>query len=252
MTILAVNETKVEYNRSPRRWQLSGKGSQADLPPGPEGKRAAQLEALRRDCPDVAADIEQVLAQTASQPQAEAIARRLIKAGFLVRDGYIEPPLPLEEPSSYVHEIARVRSRRDPAVAYAICFTPERQAYCECLDWHNGHQLDILAEYYREHPADPQRPKWGAPKLSNGDYACQHILAVRLRAAQRLREERQSRQQSWEEHIERQVDEALYGPDPALRLGSGQALRLGSGQALLTVESLGWVDEQLPDAEEVA
>jgi hypothetical protein len=32
------------------------------------------------------------------------------------------------------------------------------------------------------------------------------------------------------------VEELLYGPDPAL----------------LTVESLGWVDEQLPDAEEVA
>jgi hypothetical protein len=244
MTILAVNETKVEYNRSTRRWQLSGNGSQADFPPGPAGKRAAQLEALRRDCPDVAADIAQVLAQTANQPQAEAIARRLIKAGFLVRDGHIEPPLPLEEPRSYVHEIARVRSRRDPDVAYAICFTPERQAYCECLDWHNGHQLDILAEYYREHPADPQRPKWGAPKLSNGDYACQHILAVRLRAAQRLREERQAQQALrlssgqaiWAETIERQVEELLYGPDPAL----------------ITAERLGWADEQLPDAEEVA
>jgi hypothetical protein len=202
------------------------------------------LEALRRDCPDVAADIAQVLAQTANQPQAEAIARRLIKAGFLVREGHIEPPLPLEEPRSYVHEIARVRSRRDPDVAYAICFTPERQAYCECLDWHNGHQLDILAEYYREHPADPQRPKWGAPKLSNGDYACQHILAVRLRAAQRLREERQAQQALrlssgqaiWAETIERQVEELLYGPDPAL----------------ITAERLGWADEQLPDAEEVA
>ena len=216
MEILTGNQTKVEYNRSTRRWEIYpadqtraeavAAGHLADFPAGPEGKRAAQLAALQQDCPDVAFDVKQVLAQTAEHPEAEAIACRAIEAGFLVRDGHVLPRREMEEPGSYVHEIARVRSQRDEDVLYAICFTPERQGYCECIDWHNGHQLDILADYYREHPDDPQRPRNGAPKLPNGDYACKHILAVRLAAMERKRAHRREQQLMWAERMEAEIE----------------------------------------------
>jgi hypothetical protein len=178
--------TTVKYDRSLRAWQaVNGRVWSF---PGPDGQRQAQLYAIDHDRPDIAAEVQAIMANNQAHPAYEGITRRAIKAGFIVRDGHVLPPRPLEAEGSYLHEVARVRSQSKTwpdgsPVEYAVCVSPEGQSCCECEDWHNGHTLDILADYYRLFPHDPHRPRSGAPKLANGDYGCKHILAVLMVAA---------------------------------------------------------------------
>ncbi|MCP4283908.1 MAG: hypothetical protein GY792_05590 [Gammaproteobacteria bacterium] len=177
MTTQTISQTVVEYNRSTRQWEARN-GTVTSFPAGKEGKKNAQLHALQSDCDTIFNEVLAIVENTSNHPQAAGIEARAIRAGFLVRDGHLLPPRGLDKPESYVGEVARVKSQSEPDTEYAIVITPEQRTYCDCRDWHNGHMLDVGANYYRQHPDDPERPRSGAPKLTSGDYACKHILAV--------------------------------------------------------------------------
>lgn len=154
--------TAVQYNRAERQWEAVN-GRTWLFPAGPSGKRQAQLYALDHDVPLVADEVKAIMARAqASNPnstEAEAITRRAIKAGFLVRDGHVLPPRPFDADGSYLNEIARVRSSQKwpdgSAVEYAVNQPTRHEVWCECPDF-----------------------KEGAPTLPSGQKACKHVLAV--------------------------------------------------------------------------
>ncbi len=160
-TSIITNElTIVEYNRSAKQWEAQN-GTVTSFPPGTAGKRQAQLVALRNDVPQVAAEIEAIIANAEAvylMYDAEAISSRAIRAGFLVRDGHVLPPVPFDEYGGCLNEIARVQgSEPEP---YIISYVDD-QVICECHDFMLGN----------------------APFLPSGQSACKHVLAVLITEA---------------------------------------------------------------------
>lgn len=171
MHIVANHQTLVQYNRSERLWEARN-GRVWQFPSGPAGKRQAQLYALDHDLPQVADEVKSLIAQAqAHNPhstEAEAIARRAIKAGFLIRNGQVLPPRAFDSDSSYLNEIGRVRSSTESwpdgsAVEYAVTQPTAGEVWCECPD-------------FREE----------APTLPSGQKACKHVLAVLMAEALEL------------------------------------------------------------------
>ena len=195
MNIVTEDVTVVEYNRSARRWE-SRNGRVWAFPAGPAGKRQAELYALGHDVPPVAADIEALIARYADHEQAKAIADRLVKAGFLLRDGHLTA-LEVGRNGHPKFIRASVKSQSGEAryiVQHNLTWT------CECEDWENGDALRLGL---------PRRS--GAPFIQGRGVACKHILTVSL-ALNQLRRQAEAASER-EEAIERMVNREIWGTD---------------------------------------
>ncbi len=161
--ILPKELTTVKYDRSSRQWQAVN-GRVWSWPAGAAGKRQAQLYALEADVPQVAEEIKAIIANiqayNPNSTQAEAVTRRAIRAGFILRDGKMLPPRAFDAHGSYVNELARIKSSSmawddGTAIEYAITQVSNNMCWCECPDFQDD-----------------------APYLPSGQQACKHILTV--------------------------------------------------------------------------
>jgi hypothetical protein len=158
-----VNLTQVLYNRKEAMWEARN-GRVWQYPSGPAGKRQAQLYALDHDVPLIADEVRSLIAlaqgENPNSQEAEAVARRALKAGFLIRNGHVLPPRAFDAEGSYLNEIARVRSSSQTwpdgsTVEYGLTQLDNGSVWCSCPDF-----------------ADQ------APYLPSRQKACKHILAV--------------------------------------------------------------------------
>ncbi len=154
---IAEESTSVQYNSAAGRWQVNGRSGRTwSWPQGPDGERQAQLYALEQDVPEVAAEVKAIIANAASvrhlMYDVEGITRRVIRAGFLIRDGKLLPPVPFEQYGGCFGELARVRGRKPEP--YIITHDGEN-CFCDCADFRLEH----------------------APLLPSGEQACKHIMA---------------------------------------------------------------------------
>lgn len=183
MEEIMIAESRVEYNPHQRQWETWDASREYDkalviggvvsFPAGKEGKRAAMLAALRNDRPDVADEVEAIIA---NHPHNEPLIDRAIKAGQLVAAGNVRAPLPVESPYSYLNERSRVESQTTPGEFYAVSEHPDA-LWCTCPDHENGFKRFVL------HQDHPERPGHGAPPLEKIGFACKHILAWFICAA---------------------------------------------------------------------
>jgi hypothetical protein len=185
VTALTIAESSlaVNYNRAARQWWVvdeEGTKPLADFPAGRNGKREAETFALANGSEAIFRKMMAIVEANLNHPEIMALENRAIKAAFMARDGHVLPPRPLHAPGSFVGEVARVLSQGEQGAAYAVVQSPSG-LFCECQDWHNGRSKDILKDYYRKHPDDPDRPRFGAPKLADGTYACKHVLAYLIK-----------------------------------------------------------------------
>lgn len=163
--------TIVKFDRPSQKWHAIN-GAVAEFPKGNAGKKQAQLHALQHDLPHVAAEIKAIIKNNANHPHLEDIEKRIIKAGFIVRDKKIFSPRFISQRGYCNGEIARVQSQREENNQYAIIDDDSGFLSCECVDWHNGNLKEL-------HPVGhPNRPRYGAPVLHSGQIACKHILAI--------------------------------------------------------------------------
>lgn len=190
-------KTDLLFNPRARQWEVHN-GTVTRFPAGPAGKRAGQLYALEHDVPDVAADVAALIARYADQPQAQAIASRAVKAGFLVRDGHITA-LEVGRNGHPKFIRASVKSQRGEwryLVLHNLTWS------CECEDWDNGDALRLGL---------PRRA--GAPHIKGKGVACKHVLAVSLKLSQLRREADRQREQAshFAEVVEGLVNEEIWG-----------------------------------------
>lgn len=114
-----------------------------------------ELAALERTAPEVAAEVRAIIANVKMiyWLEADAIAARAIKAGWLVECGCVMPPVPFSQEGGIMNEVGRVQgSFPEP---YVITYDGH-QCYCHCHDF-------LLQN---------------APFLPSGQRACKHILAL--------------------------------------------------------------------------
>jgi len=150
--MVATKICEVKYNRSLNIYEAVNGRLVAQ-----GGKRHCQLEALKHDRPDIHAEIVAIIANVEAAAifcvDVDAITKRAIKAGFILRDGLLQPPRPFEkqEPG----EVAYCLSQSGSGAGYSIVENCHREGYviCSCFDWYN------------------------APKLESGQVACKHVLA---------------------------------------------------------------------------
>jgi len=159
--------TIVKYDRSARQWQAIN-GRTWAWPAGPDGRREAELYALEHDCPEVAEQVKAVIANAKAVKHltfdAEGITKRVIKAGFIIRDGKLLPPVPFNQYGGCLNEIARCQgSQPEP---YIINYVDE-QVICDCHDFMLGN----------------------APLLPSGQRACKHILATLITETLQMEDE---------------------------------------------------------------
>ncbi len=160
--IITKKLTTVKYDRRARQWQAINGRLLGHWPAGPEGHRAAHLAALRHDAPQVAAEVEAIITNAEAVAHlmydAEAISRRAIRAGFLVRDGRVLPPVAFDQYGGCINEIARVQGSDE--LPYIISHDGD-ECHCDCPDYQLGN----------------------APLLPSGQAACKHILAILINEA---------------------------------------------------------------------
>lgn len=177
----------VQYNVSEKTWEVwPGEidretailfGGLVAHPAGKQGKRLAQLEAIKHDNFALYALVMQ---QIKSTRQIDGTMDRIIKGALLLLAGHIEPPLKLNDPNSYANERARIRSQSDPAKRYAVSHSPITNTdFCECPDWANGRLLWVAKKKPQVIP-DADLPRFGAPMVY-GDFMCKHLWALFLR-----------------------------------------------------------------------
>lgn len=168
-----IAEAKAEYNRSQRQWIVANGTEIIDILP-PKHKEQALLSALRHNNPTLAAEVEAIIENNRIHPEAAAIERRAIKAGLLIQSGHVLAQRDWRDGRGHAAEIAAVVSQSGNGI-YSVYFSgigePGYLA-CECEDHSNG----LMREFYAID--NPNRPRFGAPVLFNGQVACKHILAV--------------------------------------------------------------------------
>jgi hypothetical protein len=152
------HKSALEYDRRGRVWLVGHPTGQiVSFPAGLEGKRAAMLSALTHDRPDVAAEVDALLQ---AWPHNPALHSRLLKAGFILRDGQVV--------DRYPKNIFAVSSQTDSLI-YSV-YLPWAgdgadallNAGCQCEDHQNAHLHN----------------KPGAPWLPGLGWACKHMLAA--------------------------------------------------------------------------
>lgn len=141
-------KSQIEYSCSDQAWLVGlPSGQIITHPAGPAGKLAAQLSALTHDRPGIAAEVDALIQ---AWPNRADIHRRLIRAGFIIRDSEI-----YRHPGNFF----RVQSQAEPQRFYAVGLPqmPGGEAGCTCPDHVDGH----------------------APHLPDlGPNTCKHILAA--------------------------------------------------------------------------
>jgi len=162
-------KSHVEYDRSGHAWLLGHPdGNILSFPAGDEGRIAAQMSALAHDAPDVALWIETLIL---AHP-LESVRRRLVRAGFLIRDGHVEHLALSPLGGAYVS--ARVRSS-DGVRVYNVWRNLTWQ--CDCQDWENGNAWRFGNK--REH---------FAPVVRGLGVMCKHVWAVLIASELELAE----------------------------------------------------------------
>ena len=100
-----MSSTTVQYNRNQREWTAQNGSETKPFPAGTDGKRQAQMWALERDCLDVAEMVTDMIHSGEDKGRA-------IRAGLLVRDGHVRPPLAFpDDYGSSLNEMGRVQSQ---------------------------------------------------------------------------------------------------------------------------------------------
>lgn len=145
------------------------------FPPG--ARREVELYVLSLDAPEVCREVQRVIEHHTESRQGEAISRRAVRAGFILRDGLLRAGRSMEQPGALAGEVARLVSQSRPAreadEPYAVCLTQDG-LFCTCEDWANGLQLQTLP------PGNPDLPRTGAPHLEGVGLVCKHVIAVLL------------------------------------------------------------------------
>lgn len=144
--------TTVEYDRSAREWRAQNAEELHVFPAGPDGQRQAQLYALQYDAPDIADEVQAIIdsADALLGFDADGIAKRALKAGFIILDGKVWP-------GQADGEVARVEGTADEP----------------CRIYHDGEALSCDC---------PDFEGERAPVTPNGQRGCKHVLAVEILA----------------------------------------------------------------------
>lgn len=154
---------QVIYNRKRKQWdvhnghELGESRSAVLVVVSFPTKQAAQLYALEVDCPAVHKEVCAIIDATRLTAEANAIEKRAVKAGLLVRDGHILPA------NSYwgdqLNAYCVVKSQSDPGRIYHI-FPGWSDLSCTCEDF-----------------------AWRAPWFNTDQRVCKHILAYLIALA---------------------------------------------------------------------
>lgn len=143
--------------QAPRVIMWHGSSRFLRWPSSEESRRRGVLAALEQQMPEVVDEIRAMLYSTRRLPQAEAIASRAIKAGFILKENKLWPPT--NDPCEDGYQVARAKAS-EPGLIYVISFDGE-ECHCECLDFQLGN----------------------APVLPSGQLVCKHVLALLISEA---------------------------------------------------------------------
>jgi hypothetical protein len=129
------------------------------FPTSVQSQRRAVLSAFDQYMPEVADEIRAIIYNTRKLPQAEAVAQRAIRAGFILKEGKLWPP---RDPqiTGHINEVARAQGSRGEE--YTLSFDGE-ELYCDCPDFQAGK----------------------APELPSGQIACKHVISILISDALR-------------------------------------------------------------------
>ena len=181
-----------QYNPKQKQWEIfpahltedqaRQAGQVIAFPAGKEGHRAAQLSALTAAAPAVAAQVDALIQAVTRRHFPQAIDR-ILRAGLLAAQGKVCYPRPFAASGSYLGEVARIESDREPGLFYAVTQSNGSNTHgieiglsCECADCANGVKLRVLC------PGTAGRPASGAPFIPGFGYACKHTLAYYIAA----------------------------------------------------------------------
>ena len=160
---LAVAESSAQYNRNDRVWEFwPGEydsalraGQVIQYPSGANGKRAALLQQLEHEEPEIHDHVQAIISNHGG------LIDRAIKAGHIVAAGGVK--------MAHRHGF-HVQSQSKPNKKYWVSggfdHTPQR---CNCMDWWNGNGVHQYG----------WRVPFAAPFVPGlGCVVCKHILAV--------------------------------------------------------------------------